>query len=71
MLSEHFELIETIGTDIALAILFLLIGLAIRDVLKKGNVPRYGQWFVWLVLFLGCAGFLLKGIIQVVWEAGL
>ncbi|RUO79178.1 DUF2788 domain-containing protein [Pseudidiomarina taiwanensis] len=71
MLAEHFELIETIGTDFAIAVLFILIGLAIRDVLKKANVPKFGQWFVWLVLFLGCAGFIAKGIIQAIWEAGL
>lgn len=71
MLSEHFELIETLGTNFALAILFLLIGLAIQDVLKKGNVPKFGRWFVWLVLFLGCAGFIAKGIIQAFWENGL
>jgi hypothetical protein len=71
MLSEHFELIETLGTNFALAILFLLIGLAIQDVLKKGNVPKFGRWFVWLVLFLGCAGFIAKGLIQVFWESGL
>lgn len=71
MLSEHFELIETLGTNFALAILFLLIGLAIQDVLKKGNVPKFGRWLVWLVLFLGCAGFIAKGLIQVFWESGL
>lgn len=71
MLSEHFELFETLGTNFALAILFLLIGLAIQDVLKKGNVPKFGRWLVWLVLFLGCAGFIAKGLIQVFWESGL
>lgn len=71
MLSEHFELIETLGTNFALAILFLLIGLAIQDVLKKGNVPKYGRWLVWLVLFLGCAGFIAKGLLQIFWESGL
>ncbi|RUO40871.1 DUF2788 domain-containing protein [Pseudidiomarina aestuarii] len=71
MLSEHFELIETLGTNFAIAILFLLIGLAIRDVLKKAEVPKFGQWFVWLVLFLGCAGFIAKGIIQAFFESGI
>ncbi|MRJ41393.1 MULTISPECIES: DUF2788 domain-containing protein [Idiomarina] len=71
MLSEHYELIETLATNFAIAVLFLLIGLAIQDVLNKGNVPKYGRWFVWLVLFLGCAGFIAKGIIQVFWEAGM
>ncbi|WP_258806656.1 DUF2788 domain-containing protein [Pseudidiomarina sp. CB1] len=71
MLSEHFETIEILGTNFAIAILFVLIGLAIQDVLKKGEVPKFGRWFVWLVLFLGCAGFIAKGIIQVIWESGL
>ncbi len=71
MLSEHFELIETLGTNFAIAILFILIGLAIHDVLKSGNVPKFGRWFVWLVLFLGCAGFIAKGIIQAFLEPGL
>ncbi|MBY6062845.1 DUF2788 domain-containing protein [Pseudidiomarina sediminum] len=71
MLSEHFETIEVIGTNLAIAILFILIGLAIQDVLKKSQVPKFGRWFVWLVLFLGCAGFIAKGIIQVMWESGI
>ncbi|MDX1525313.1 MULTISPECIES: DUF2788 domain-containing protein [Pseudidiomarina] len=71
MLSEHYELIEALATNFAIAVLFLLIGLAIQDVLNKGNVPKYGRWFVWLVLFLGCAGFIAKGIIQAFWEAGM
>lgn len=71
MLSEHFEQIEALLTNFAIAILFLLIGLAIQDVLKRGNVPRYGRLAVWLVLFLGMAGFIAKGIIQFVIESGL
>ncbi|GAD30353.1 conserved hypothetical protein [Photobacterium leiognathi lrivu.4.1] len=42
--------------------------MAIKDVLKQGNVPPFGQKIVWLVLFLGCAGFIAKGIIQLSWE---
>ncbi|CUS49244.1 MAG: protein of unknown function DUF2788 [Idiomarinaceae bacterium HL-53] len=64
MFSENFEQIEALMTNLAIAGLFLLIGLAIQDVLKKGDVPRYGRFFVWLVLFLGMAGFLAKGVIQ-------
>lgn len=64
MLSEHFEQIEALGLNFAMAVLFLLIGLAIHDVLKRGNVPKFGRWAVWSVLFLGCAGFIAKGIIQ-------
>lgn len=71
MLSENFEQIEALLTNFAIAVLFLLIGLAIQDVLKRGNVPRYGRIAVWLVLFLGMAGFIAKGIIQFVIESGL
>jgi len=70
MLSDYFEQIETLALNFAMAGLFVLIGLAINDVLKRGNVPKFGRVFVWLVLFLGCAGFIVKGIIQVVIESG-
>ncbi len=42
--------------------------MAIHDVLKQGKVPKFGRYIVWLVLFLGCAGFVAKGIIQMTWE---
>ena len=71
MLAEYYEEIEILATNITLAILFLLIGLAIRDVLKRSAVPKFGRFIVWLVLFLGCFGFIAKGIIQVFWESGL
>ncbi|RUO25901.1 DUF2788 domain-containing protein [Aliidiomarina minuta] len=71
MLSEYFEQIEGLLTNLAIAVLFLLIGLAIQDVLKKGDVPKFGRIAVWIVLFLGMAGFLAKGIIQFVIESGL
>ena len=62
MLAEYYEEIEILVTNITLAILFLLIGLAIRDVLKRSAVPKFGRFIVWLVLFLGCFGFIAKGI---------
>lgn len=71
MFAENFEQIESLLTNIAVAGLFLLIGLAIQDVLKRGNVPKFGRWAVWLVLFLGMAGFLAKGVIQFVIEANM
>lgn len=71
MLAEHYELIEQWMTNIAIIVLFLLIGLAIQDVLKKGNVPRFGRFAVWFVLFLGMAGFLAKGVIQFFIERSL
>ncbi|MCE2571644.1 DUF2788 domain-containing protein [Motilimonas eburnea] len=69
MLSEYTEQIETFGLYGFYVILFLLIGLSINDVLKRSNVPTYGRAIVWMVLFLGCAGFISKGIIEVFWES--
>ncbi|PYE34540.1 uncharacterized protein DUF2788 [Idiomarina fontislapidosi] len=71
MLAEYYEQIEVLVTNITLGILFLLIGLAIRDVLNRSSVPKFGRIIVWMVLFLGCFGFIAKGIIQVVWEVGV
>jgi len=68
MLYEHFDLIESIGLDLLFASIFFFIGRAIKDVLKQANVPPFGRKIVWLVLFLGCAGFVAKGIIQLSWE---
>lgn len=48
--------------------LFFFIGMAVKDVLKQGNVLPFGQKIVWLALFLGFAGFISKGIIQLNWE---
>ncbi|CZF77531.1 DUF2788 domain-containing protein [Grimontia marina] len=68
MLYEHFELLEKIGLDLLFAGIFFFIGMAIKDVLKEGKVPPFGRRVVWLVLFLGCAGFITKGVIQLFWE---
>jgi hypothetical protein len=68
MLYYYYDLLESIGLDLLFASIFFLIGMAIKDVLKQGNVPVYGQRIVWGVLFLGCAGFIAKGIIQISWE---
>ncbi|GEA60532.1 DUF2788 domain-containing protein [Vibrio comitans] len=68
MLYDYINQIESIGLDLLFASVFLLIGLAIKDVLKQGNVPPFGRRIVWLVLFLGCAGFVIKGLIQLSWE---
>jgi len=69
MLAEHFVLLEAIGLNLFFAFIFIFIGLSIHDVMKKNNVPKVGQYTVYFVLFLGCAGFLAKGIIQFVWES--
>lgn len=60
-----FEQFEALSFYLGISGLFVLIALAIKDVLSKGDVPVYGKVMVWLVLFLGCAGFLVKGLIQV------
>jgi hypothetical protein len=69
MLAEHFVLLETIGLNLFFAFIFGFIGLSIHDVMTKNNVPKMGRYVVYFVLFLGCAGFIAKGIIQVVWES--
>jgi len=68
MLYEYIDQIEAIGLNLFFIAIFFFIGMAIQDVLKRGNVPRFGRYIVWLVLFLGCAGFIIKGIIQLSWE---
>ncbi|WP_160060782.1 DUF2788 domain-containing protein [Psychromonas sp. L1A2] len=67
MLQEYTEQIEKIGLYGFYLLLFLFIGLAIQDVLKKGNVPKFGRNVVWAVLFFGCIGFISKAIIEIVW----
>jgi len=67
MLEEYTEQIETIGLYGFYILLFLFIGLAIQDVLKKGDVPKFGRNVVWAVLFFGCIGFISKAIIEIIW----
>ena len=69
MLAEHLELIEAIGLNLFFAFIFVFIGLSIHDVMKTNKVPKMGRLVVYLVLFLGCAGFIAKGVIQFVWES--
>ena len=65
---DYINMLESIGLDLLFAAIFFFIGMAIKDVLKQGNVPPFGRRIVWLVLFLGCAGFNAKGLIQLSWE---
>ena len=69
MLSEHYELFEAIALDLTLLALFILMGLAVHDVLKKNNVPLIGRVVTYGVLLLGAVGFLVKGIIQLFWQS--
>lgn len=59
-----FEQFETLSLWLGLGILYLFIVLAIRDVLKKSNAPKLGQFFVWLVLFLSPAVFIIKSVVS-------
>lgn len=69
MLSENIELFETIGLNLFFVVIFFFIGMSIHDVMQKNDVPKEGKRIVYFVLFLGCAGFITKGVIQFVWES--
>ncbi len=69
MLSENFEQIESIVLNLTLVVLFGLMFFAVHDVLKRNSVPAIGRFVAYLVLFLGAAGFLAKGIIQIFWHS--
>ncbi len=49
MLYDYMNMLESVGLDLLFASIFFLIGMAIKDVLKQGNVPLSGVvlcgWF--------------------------
>ena len=65
---QYYEQIELAMMNLALLGLFVLMALAVRDVLNKNNVPRYGKIVVYSVLFVGTLSFIVKGIFQIIWE---
>ena len=69
MLQENFELIESIVLNLGLLVLFILMGYAVHDVLSKNDVPKVGRIVTYGVLFLGAAGFIAKGVIQIFWQS--
>ena len=69
MLAEYFDVIESIGLDLFFAFIFIFIGLTVRDVMKTNKVPPLGQAVIYLVLLLGCVGFIAKSIIQLFFES--
>lgn len=69
MLAENFEQFEAIALNVAMVGLFGLMFYAVNDVLKKNDVPLIGKLVVYLVLFLGAAGFVAKGVIQLIWQS--
>lgn len=68
MTPQEFQQLEVVGLNLFFAAIFFLIGMAINDVLKKGDVPLAGKIVVWGVLTFGCLGFVAKGIIQAFWN---
>jgi predicted branched-subunit amino acid permease len=68
MLAKYFDTIEAIGLDLFFAFIFIFIGLSIRDILKKNDIPPMGKAVIYLVLCLGCLGFVIKGVIQIILE---
>lgn len=58
------EQFESLGLILGIGGLYVFIVLAIWDVLKKSNAPRFGKFFVWLVLFLSPAVFIGKLIFE-------
>jgi hypothetical protein len=67
-LQMSVEQFETIGLWLGLGVLYIFIVLAIRDVLKKSQAPKMGQFFVWLVLFLSPLVFIVKSVLQYFFE---
>lgn len=63
-MNNFAELFEAYGLWLGLGALYIFIVLAIRDVLKKSNAPKIGQFFVWLVLFLSPFVFIVKTVMQ-------
>ncbi len=43
MLYDYMNMLESVGLDLLFASIFFLIGMAIKDVLKQGNVPPFGR----------------------------
>ena len=65
MPNSTYELFESVSIYIGLGGLFILMGLAVHDVLKKNDVPLIGKLVVYGVLSAGAMGFLAKGLIEV------
>jgi len=58
------EEFETWGLILGVGALYLFIVMAIWDVLKKSKAPKFGKFFVWLVLFLSPAVFIAKLVFE-------
>lgn len=67
MLAENYETIESIMLTLGLICLFLLMAYAVHDVLKSNDVPLIGRVVAYGVLGLGALGFVVKGVIELVY----
>ena len=67
MSPETFQYVENIVLNITLVLLFLLMGYAVHDVMKKNDVPKVGRFVAYGVLGLGALGLVVKGVIQLVY----
>ncbi|MBD3584702.1 MULTISPECIES: DUF2788 domain-containing protein [Salinimonas] len=67
MPNSTYELFESVSIYLGLGGLFILMGLAVHDVLKKNDVPLVGKLVVYGVLGAGALGFLAKGLIEMFW----
>ena len=69
MLAQYFDQIEAIGLDLFFAFIFIFICLTVRDLMKTNKVPPIGQAVIYLVLLLGCVGFIAKSFIELYFES--
>lgn len=67
MPNSTYELFESVAIYVGLGGLFILMGLAVHDVLKKNEVPLLGKVIVYGVLGAGALGFIAKGLIEAFW----
>ena len=64
MIDDSYEKLEAMMFNLSIAVLFIVMFLVVRDVLNKDNVPKFGKYVTYFVLFFGCAGFIFKGVAQ-------
>ena len=67
MAPELYSKLESVALDFALVVLFVLMFFAVHDVMKKNNVPMQGRLIAYGVLGLGSLGFVVKGVIKLVY----
>ena len=56
------ELEETLMT-VSITVLILFMGFIIYDLAKKSNAGKFGTIMLFVILGLGCLGFIMKAIL--------